>query len=238
MISCAPACYDCRMSNDQNNKLQMQAAAALAHRCTITTDPVLKLDLWGKAHSLLDPLKKDSPRAELDLGILAEHMGRNLFILSPDDPQLTEHQDLMLDFILVAADCYYAVSQAPRGMFIGADRHVRGIAQNALAGLFENGLLGEPDPVAAFRLRRSAAHDGFAEAQISLGIMHYRGDGVPLDKSASLYWMRKAIANADQLAPEMLANIKEYEQQIAGELCLTAPTRPASKTPPTASQKP
>ena len=39
---------------------------------------------------------------------------------------------------------------------------------------------------------RKAAEQGDAEAQVALGMMYHRGDGVPQDETEAVTWFRKA----------------------------------------------
>jgi TPR repeat protein len=65
------------------------------------------------------------------------------------------------------------------------------------AGPFEDGLVAADngDYATAIRLWRPLAEQGNAAAQFNLGLIYYKGQGVPQDYAAAAVWLRKA---ADQ----------------------------------------
>ncbi len=67
-------------------------------------------------------------------------------------------------------------------------------AQVALAGLYETGALGEPQPNKAVEWYRRAAARGDATAQLNLGDHYDRGAGVPRDRVRAFAWFSLAAA--------------------------------------------
>jgi hypothetical protein len=72
-----------------------------------------------------------------------------------------------------------------------------GLETPAVAGQFEDGTAAEArgDYATAHRLLRPLADQGDARAQLDIGFMYYRGQGVPQDYAEGLRWFAKA---ADQ----------------------------------------
>jgi uncharacterized protein len=77
------------------------------------------------------------------------------------------------------------------------------IAGFAAADPFEDGYdaLTRGDYATAMRLWRPLAEQGDAVAQYNLGLMHYRGEGVPQDYATAAGWFRKA-ADQEQAAAQ------------------------------------
>ena len=57
---------------------------------------------------------------------------------------------------------------------------------------------------------RRKAEQGDADAQIALGLMHHKGEGVPKDLAEALKWYRKAAEQGDFKAQYALGNMHYY----------------------------
>jgi S1-C subfamily serine protease len=84
----------------------------------------------------------------------------------------------------------------------------------ALTGPLEDGYLEDAyvaykkgDYAMEFRLRRPLAEQGYADAQNALGLMYYRGHGVPQDYAAAVSWYRKAADQGNANAQRNLQNL-------------------------------
>jgi len=68
------------------------------------------------------------------------------------------------------------------------------------------------------------AQQGEASAQFNLGVMYYKGQGVPQDYEKAVMWLNKTIANTDSNEQKLLIKIRNAvarlmtEQQIAKTL--------------------
>ena len=51
---------------------------------------------------------------------------------------------------------------------------------------------------------KKAAEQGNAEAQRILGSMYHDGKGVPKDDKQATYWLKKATAQGDKVAQQLL----------------------------------
>ena len=60
------------------------------------------------------------------------------------------------------------------------------------------------DYVTAYRLQLPLAEDGFAKAQVNLGIMYAYGRGVPQDDAEAVEWFRRAADQGDAFAQHNL----------------------------------
>ena len=57
-------------------------------------------------------------------------------------------------------------------------------------------------------LLRKAAEQGDASAQYNLGVMYYKGAGVPKDTSAAVAWFRKAAVQGHATAQRALKKLE------------------------------
>ncbi|WP_158933142.1 tetratricopeptide repeat protein [Acidisphaera sp. S103] len=71
----------------------------------------------------------------------------------------------------------------------------------------------ETDYAAAMKLYRQAADQGFSKADLGLGEMYEKGEGVPQDYSAAIKWYQKAAAQGDQKGQQYAEEIKKKAQQ-------------------------
>ena len=60
------------------------------------------------------------------------------------------------------------------------------------------------DYVTAYRLQLPVAEEGFAKAQVNLGIMYAYGRGVPRDDAKAVEWFRRAADQGDAFAQHNL----------------------------------
>jgi TPR repeat protein len=72
--------------------------------------------------------------------------------------------------------------------------------KNAIAA-YEKG-----DYATALRLMRPLAEQGHADAQVKLGKMYDKGQGVPQDQAMAVSWYRRAAAQGDGVAPYILGD--------------------------------
>jgi uncharacterized protein len=83
--------------------------------------------------------------------------------------------------------------------------------------IFAQGLAGAPrNDARAFELFGKAAAAGNQRAQINLGILYFRGQGVSRDLIQSRAWLEKAAAGGDPFALYALARAMEDSQGLAG----------------------
>ncbi len=66
------------------------------------------------------------------------------------------------------------------------------------------------DHVGAARLALQAAEAGNPLAQLRMAMLYPKGDGVPVDASAALRWMKAAAAQGEPMAQDLLGTIYEY----------------------------
>ena len=62
----------------------------------------------------------------------------------------------------------------------------------------------------SFKWFLKAARRGSADAQLNVGIMCYRGKGMPEDHHRALKWLRKAAKNGETKAIEFLRLLGEH----------------------------
>lgn len=207
----------------------LKEAADFAAACLKTDNQGEKTALWKAATERLAPLVETHPAAAFDIGFLAEQLARYDW----PGPAGTEEsrRDTKSGLYKVALQHYVMLAEKPRGMFIGDDRLIRGMALTQLAQLCEDGVLGVPEWPYIFSLRQSAARDDYAPAQVLLADMHAEGRGTPVNKRAARHWLYKALGNADQLQPEILAYAGEKHTRISNELGLPdiRPGRPVTE---------
>ena len=65
------------------------------------------------------------------------------------------------------------------------------------------------DAARAARLYRLAAERGLAIAQVNIGEMHERGEGVARDRAAAYVWYRRAAAGGNAWAVDRAAALAE-----------------------------
>ncbi len=97
---------------------------------------------------------------------------------------------------------------------IAAIMLVLSLATPVVAGEFDDAAVAysKGDYATALRLYRPLADQGNAAAQFSLGLMHYRGNGMPQDYAEAVKWYRKAADQGDTRAQFNLGNMC-YEGQ-------------------------
>ena len=80
------------------------------------------------------------------------------------------------------------------------------LAASVLAGPFEDGTAayGKGDYATALRLLRPLAEQGLAKAQILLGVMYARGQGVAQNYGEAMKWYRRAADQGDAAAQTAL----------------------------------
>jgi uncharacterized protein len=98
---------------------------------------------------------------------------------------------------------------------------VLSVAAPVAAGQLEDGLAAADngDYATAIRLWRPLAEQGDAAAQFNLGLIYYKGQGVPQDYVAAAVWLRKAadqgVAAAQWSIGSMYANGRGVRQDYA-----------------------
>ena len=100
--------------------------------------------------------------------------------------------------------------------------HGNAKAQLALAILHAKGKVGAQNPVRAHRWLYLSAEQGNRLAQYELGNAYYKGDHIPLDLAAALYWVKKA---ADQNLPDA---VNDYGTFVLNPLTKNVKPDPAS----------
>jgi hypothetical protein len=86
-------------------------------------------------------------------------------------------------------------------------------AQMLVGEIYEHGIGGEPNYVAAAEWYLRAAEQGNARAQFNLGTLHEQGLGVPVDRLQALNWYRRASGLAEDSLLFTSAAAAEREQQ-------------------------
>src|SRR6516164_1217929 len=86
---------------------------------------------------------------------------------------------------------------------------IASFAAPVLAGPFEDGIAayGNGDYTTALRLLRPFAEQGLAKAQIVVGVMYARGQGVAQNYGEAMKWYRRAADQGDAAGQTALAMI-------------------------------
>ena len=88
--------------------------------------------------------------------------------------------------------------RAPRELSEG-----EALVVEAIQKLKDNG-----DPLQAYRMLLQAANLNHPEAKYQLGILHFKGRGIPKNLDEAHYWFREAALSGDEKAQSVLATIK------------------------------
>ena len=70
------------------------------------------------------------------------------------------------------------------------------------------------DHAEAARWFRGAAEQGYAEAQLNLGLMHYHGEGVPQDYAEAALWYRRAAEQGRAVAQSNLGSMHYHGEGV------------------------
>ncbi|MER2519974.1 MAG: hypothetical protein ABTQ34_04705 [Bdellovibrionales bacterium] len=143
-----------------------------------------------KASACLEPISPPEfcvPGASFGLGLLAEHMARTILDKAEPNEKQQAYSAAAKNFSIAAK--YYKCSAVMPDYL---QDFTPSCAKIALADLYHHGCLGKKDELRAFVLRKSAAEDGFAEAQIHLAKCYYNGWGTEPSLPKALFWMSAA----------------------------------------------
>lgn len=78
-----------------------------------------------------------------------------------------------------------------------------------LAEMYEYGQGTQQSMPSAFKLYLRAAESGYAPAQYKVGFMYYTGSGIKQNSSEAVRWLRSAAEQKDELALELLGQIRQ-----------------------------
>ena len=82
---------------------------------------------------------------------------------------------------------------------------------------FADGLLTGDDPVKEFKL---LAEKGDATAQYNLGVMYFKGEGVPPDSKEAVMWFRKAAEQGDANSQSILGGMYREGEGVTKDYVL------------------
>ncbi len=127
--------------------------------------------------------------------------------------------------VALAADVQAQAQQPPTGA--GTGEVTAALLAQAVA--YEHGEGVAKDPLKAFELYCSAARDGNAEAQYSLGWMYANGRGVPHNEAIAATFFDLAAHSGHAYAQKMLARAGDARGELPA--CMLPPERPPELPP-------
>jgi TPR repeat protein len=122
-------------------------------------------------------------------------------------------RDVAIVVLMLALGFTFGVYREPSQQAVNGHAQTLGLARgngDAAYAAYREGHYGT-----ALRLARPLAAEGDARAQSVLGLLYYRGEGVPQDKAEAVKWFRRAADQGDAQAQYNLG--LSYAKGEAGE---------------------
>jgi TPR repeat protein len=203
----------------------LKQGLAYAAIAASTNDSAQKTAAMAQAIACLKPISSPEhrvPRAAFGLGILAYHMA--IYVGHSSTMEQERRLETASLFLHQAAKYFETAASMP-----DYEKDLTPArAKDSLALLYENGVLedGKKDLEKALILRWEAAEAGFAEAQVNLAIMFYRGEGTPRSLPDAHEWIGKAWSNKDQLPERFQSEVEDIFRTIKTEMASAWPSHP------------
>lgn len=200
---------------DAKNESLYALACTYAQQATAETTSFDNAQTFaGEAFQLLLPLAHETPKASFSIGLLSCELASR--VLKNTDLAEEERESLWQNLMQQTVS-FWAQAAAMKDH---ENDHSPARAKDGLASLCENGII-EGGLEKAFALRLSAAQDGWAEAQINLALMFYKGEGTAPSLKEAQKWLEAAWAQKETLDSSLQTDLKQLKDLISQESSLS-----------------